>query len=743
MTTQNHFTSRHRSWTLLLCLSLLFPSASAQDRKAPPPSGQTDDVVRISTELVQTDVMVFDGQGKFVDGLRPEQFELRVDGKPQTISFFERIEAGSGNEDLQIAAARGGVQSAAKSDQVTVRPLDRGRAIFFYLDDLHLAPDSINRTREMLAQFIEKEMGQNDLAGLYTASGQLGILQQLTNEKIVLQTALKRLQPRPYEVRDNERTPMTEYQALAIERNDRAVLDYFIEQMSRDQGMQSPQGARTTTPLTRSANVVTNRLEATVKSRARAIIEQSAHITRNTLSGLENLINTSSPIPGRKLLFFISDGFFIDQSTSSTVSKLSHITHAAARSGTVIYSVEARGLMSGMAPANERTALDPAGRLASVNLGAATAQQEALHKLAVDTGGRALLNSNAPARGLVQALKETSAYYLLAWRPETAGQSGGKFQQIDVNLKGRADLTVRVRSGFLLEAPEQAIKPKPAKSKSDKLSPEDADLVSAISALYPKRALPTALAIGYLLNAPNKELMLMASVQVDASALGVNSSGGGGDAQKMKVDVVGVLINDQGKAVSDFEQRLTIDPSRISKEQQRRIVYSHVLRVTPGLYQMRVAARDEKSGRTGSASQWIEIPDVTRGGFSLGSLFIGEMQAGAGPSPSTSPQALVNVARRFPRNSRVLYQTIVYNASKGTTAPDVALQVQVFRDGQPVITVPLRRLLTDGLTELAYIPFEDDFSLGQLPPGRYVLQVTAIDRLAKTSSVQRLNFEIE
>ena len=57
--------------------------------------GQQDDVVRINTELVQTGVAVFDKQGQFVDGLKKEDFELRVEGRVVPISFFENIVAGT------------------------------------------------------------------------------------------------------------------------------------------------------------------------------------------------------------------------------------------------------------------------------------------------------------------------------------------------------------------------------------------------------------------------------------------------------------------------------------------------------------------------------------------------------------------------------------------------------------------------------------------------------------------------
>nr|MDQ3747333.1 hypothetical protein [Acidobacteriota bacterium] len=72
-----------------------------QETPRPAPQEGDEEVVRISSELVQTDVMVFDKQGKFVDGLKPEQFELKVDGRERQIVFFDRIKAGNVNEDAQ------------------------------------------------------------------------------------------------------------------------------------------------------------------------------------------------------------------------------------------------------------------------------------------------------------------------------------------------------------------------------------------------------------------------------------------------------------------------------------------------------------------------------------------------------------------------------------------------------------------------------------------------------------------
>ena len=57
---------------LLIIAFCLFAQVSLAQRK-PEPQPAQGDVIRINTELVQTDVMIFDKQGRFVEGLLPEQ----------------------------------------------------------------------------------------------------------------------------------------------------------------------------------------------------------------------------------------------------------------------------------------------------------------------------------------------------------------------------------------------------------------------------------------------------------------------------------------------------------------------------------------------------------------------------------------------------------------------------------------------------------------------------------------------
>ena len=264
--------------------------------------------------------MVFDKQGRFVNGLNQSDFELRIDGKPQPVQFFERITAGSANEEAQLLAARGLAPGPNVKEPKSV-PLDRGRLVFFYVDDLHLRTSDVPYTRKLLLSFIDKDMGQNDMAEITSVTGQVGFLQQLSDNKTVLRAAVDRLRARPYFVTDLERPPMTEYQAIQIDHYDRDLNDYFVEQVMREY-----------------PGITRQQAEAQVQGRAHQILAQGGNVTTNTLAGLESLVRSSSKLSGRKLLFFISSGFFLDERNSDSRDRLRRITNGRAQRRSYLFN---------------------------------------------------------------------------------------------------------------------------------------------------------------------------------------------------------------------------------------------------------------------------------------------------------------------------------------------------------------------------------------------------------------------
>jgi hypothetical protein len=148
--------------------------------------------------------------------------------------------------------------------------------------------------------------------------------------------------------------------------------------------------------------------------------------------------------------------------------------------------------------------------------------------------------------------------------------------------------------------------------------------------------------------------------------------------------------------------------------------------------------------------QWVEIPDPKKKAFFLSSIFVGERvpdeappSAGEGPDEALMRGVTLTADRRLARTSLLRFVTFIYNAANAPAPADVVLQVQVFRDDQPVLTTPLRKIDTRDVPDIARIPYAAEIPLNTFPAGRYVLQITAIDRAAKASASQRINFSVE
>ena len=133
----------------------------------------------------------------------------------------------------------------------------------------------------------------------------------------------------------------------------------------------------------------------------------------------------------------------------------------------------------------------------------------------------------------------------------------------------------------------------------------------------------------------------------------------------------------------------------------------------------------------------------------MSSLIVGEQKPGAsavGKNAETVVEGItVSVDRRFERSSNLRYVVYIYNAAPGAKAKppaDVTLQTQIFRDGQLVVTMPPRQPSPESQypTHLAYAA---EIPLQALRAGKYVLQVTATDRLTKTSASQSVRFEVQ
>src|SRR5215213_4405943 len=278
--------------TLLFACLLLFPALAVGQTK-PEPSGDAQDVIKFETSLVQTDVMVFDKKGRFVDGLKPEQFQLKINNAQREISFFEAIQSGRfGNQPQEIQPDQPNAVAATKSAK-------QGRSVIFFVDDLHLAPDSLVRTRQALLDFIERGIGEKDLVAITSPSGQVGFLQQFTGSKDALRSAVARLNYRANPKFDTEKPPMSEYLAMKIREGDESAMTFYVQEVQKQSCYRAAGGL--ICPVSPLA------IRQAIRNRAQQIVVESAPATGDTLRLLEGLMRTAAQLPGRKLVFVLSD----------------------------------------------------------------------------------------------------------------------------------------------------------------------------------------------------------------------------------------------------------------------------------------------------------------------------------------------------------------------------------------------------------------------------------------------------
>ena len=220
--------------------------------------------------------------------------------------------------------------------------------------------------------------------------------------------------------------------------------------------------------------------------------------------------------------------------------------------------------------------------------------------------------------------------------------------------------------------------------------------------------------------------------------------------QSASVVVAGTIFDSKGNPGGAFSNRLKIDStSGDSAKPAGDLTYGFPIYLGPGLYQARVGVRDETTGRSGTAHGWIEVPNLASGELALSSLMLGLRtpptisNASAVPASIADPVDFI-VAHHFSPNGFLRFVLIIYNAAPHPVEgkPDVAIQVQLIRDNQPVVTTALKRVSGD-VPDTTRIPYAAEVALNGLPAGRYLLQVVVVDRVTKKSATQRTRFDID
>src|SRR6185295_9396607 len=153
---------------------VLLSTAVSQNKPSLPLEEQT---IRISTALVQLDVVVTDKSGAVVRGLTKNDFELYEGGKKQLLGFFESVDASNGQRSH-------GAQQRTSQPTLDQLPTsqgpsaaDIGRIFAFVVDDLTTRYEDLTYLRQMLTNFVDSRMQPSDLVAIVRTVGGKGLLQ--------------------------------------------------------------------------------------------------------------------------------------------------------------------------------------------------------------------------------------------------------------------------------------------------------------------------------------------------------------------------------------------------------------------------------------------------------------------------------------------------------------------------------------------------------------------------------------
>jgi hypothetical protein len=182
------------------------------------------------------------------------------------------------------------------------------------------------------------------------------------------------------------------------------------------------------------------------------------------------------------------------------------------------------------------------------------------------------------------------------------------------------------------------------------------------------------------------------------------------------------------------------------------MVYSvHVAAKKPGAYQMRVVLRDAGSEQVGSATQFIEVPDIAKGRLTLSGIVLhaDTTQAAAdaeGHVASQDPNGTPAV-RIFKPGAGIAYGYQILNAQAGPlNKPELEVQTRLFRDGKQVYEGKPWALDAGMQTDPKWMVGGGRMQLGSnIAAGDYVLQVIVTDKLAREKNrvaTQSMDFEV-
>ena len=690
----------------LLALALAVP-VLAQDAGAPPQAQTPPPSFPAGIEQVVVDVVVTDGKGQPVRGLTRDDLIVSEDGVRQRVDSFEAVELPEEAPPTGPAPSRVSVNFGPEGQP--------GRTFLIVFDDAGLSPFRARDAKAAVASFLEKGVREGDSVTLISTSGETWWTSRMVSGREKLLELVRRLEGRNIPDLSPER--MSDYEAMRIHvYSDPLVNQRVYERFSTYGVMVHREDPGNTTLLYGSVDPFVNSRAASVYARARTR-------NRHTLTTIERALKGLVGARGRKSLVLVSEGFIDDPS----LAELRQVLEASRRANTAVYFLNARGLegMPDYYTAQFGPAL-PAGDMSSMfyEMRESAAGSD---RVASESGGFVVRNTNDLEAGIQRIADETRVYYLLGYTPSNTTVDG-TYRKIEVDLRDGKGLKVRARKGYYAPSPD-------AKSGPEEAPVVDPAFQAALDSPWSDDAIPIRITdyVG------EEKMMGKASVtvaaEVDVRAL---------DLEKTEDRFVGafefvlVVAHRESGEFFRYDQKVDLDLRDSTLERLKWFWFpiTRDFELRPGDHQAKLVVREISTGKVASVVHDFDVPPLEE--FRVSTPILSDTRR-RDTGPGLQPQVLAR--RDFVAGSPLMCQFDVYGAAKDDRGmPRVAQGYEVRRVDGTVLARMAESVIDP--TSLGALSRLVTFSLKDASPGDYEMRLTFRDELSGRTLEAREPFRV-
>jgi VWFA-related protein len=641
-----------------------------QPDQAQPAAPDQQPVFRAGINFVRVDVIVTDKNGNPVADLKPEDFEVTEQGKPQKVETFKLISLDGG---LMAAVDAPPREIRTDADEENEAARDDVRLFAIFLDDYHVRLETSLAARQQVARFVETQLGPSDMVGLmYPLESTASV--RMTRNHAAIMKGLQQFRGRKYDY-----TPRNEIEER--------YAYYPTEQVER---------IRNQVSLSALKALIMHM--GTLKEGRKALILLSEGYTnmlppqmRDPIAALPGVGNPASRDPNAGADSLIEDRAAFS-ANSDMAMDLRDVYDTANRNNTAIYAVDPRGLTTGEFGIDQNIG-------SRVDRTYLNSTMETLRTLALETDGRAIVNRNDLTVGMKQIVRDSSAYYLLGYN-STFTATDGKFHEIKVRVR-RPGIQVRARRGYWAFTAQEAAKA---------LAPPKAE---------PPKAVDSALAA---ISLPSRSRVVRTWIGTERGSAGKTKvtfvwepvARAPGDAARSADVPARVSLMAIGPDGGPYFRGRVPDASRppSASPPGSKVTFE----VPPGKMQLRVSVEGASSEVLDAEVRELMVPDLTAPNTALGTpeVFrartVREFQ-----QLKADPQATPAAGREFGRTERVFLRVPAYTPG---AAPASVTARLLNRSGQSIADLTVAPSAAGDASEI-------DLALAAYPPGEYVVEITA------------------